>query len=520
MNSLGHILRLLRLVWRLARAGALSPFASLIPSKGPARLIYALANRLQRRTLPGRPGERLAQALRAQGPAFVKAGQALSTRPDLIGSSAAGDLTQLQDNLPPSTFDEIKPILAATYDRPLNDLFSHFSETALSAASVAQVHLATLNDGQEVAVKVIRPGVAKAFARDLTFLTWLAGSFERARPDLKHLRPKGIIREFARNATAELDLRLEAAALSKFRGQFTDTDPVVLPEPLWDLCGQSVLVMTRVAGTPIDHRKALLDQGHDLKAVLTQAAEIFFTSVLTHGYFHGDQHGGNMMIDAAGRVVFVDFGIMGTLPWRLRYFLADLMTLMLAQDYETLAKRYQTAGYLAPDQDVKAFALSIRAVAEPIVGKPLEQVSFAKLLGQLLAMSQQYRLEMQPELFLLQKNMLMAEGISRQLAPDLNIWTLAEPLISKWARRNLGPARHMREIRTEGLKLIDDLPRVFKYLRQQIDALEAAEREAKQTDKAPHPKAPQPGVPWRALLLGLTIGLTSGLMVALTSGLL
>ena len=469
-------------MWRLARAGALSPFELLVPEKGMARLAYGFAGRLQRRNLSGRPGERLAEVLRAQGPAFVKAGQALSTRPDLVGARAAEDLTQLQDKLPPAPFKTIEPILGETFEKPLDEVFSNFEETAISAASIAQVHFATLTDGRDVAVKIIRPGIERAFKRDVQFLTWLASNFERARPDLKHLRPRGIIEEFARNAVAELDLRVEAAALSKFRAQFRESDPIVLPEPLWDLCGEQVMVMSRVAGTPIDHRDALIADGHDLQVVLTRAAEVFFISVLTHGYFHGDQHGGNMMIDGEGRVVFVDFGIMGTLPWRVRYFLADLMTSMLAQDYEALAKRYQAAGYLGPDQDVDAFALSIRAVAEPIMGKPLEEVSFGKLLGQLLAMSQQYRLEMQPELFLLQKNMLMAEGISRQLSPDLNIWTLAEPLITDWARKNLGPARQLRELKTEGLKLVDDLPRVFKYIRKQIDQMEIEEREARQAN--------------------------------------
>ena len=478
-------MRLLALAWRLARAGAISPFALLVPEKGPARWAYAFGTCLARRKLEGRPGERLAAVLRAQGPAFVKAGQALSTRPDLVGTQAAEDLTQLQDKLPAAGFEKVKPILEETFQASIGEVFANFGETAISAASIAQVHFATLKDGREVAVKIIRPGIERAFRRDVTFLTWLAASFERARPDLRHLRPRGIIEEFARNAVAELDLRVEAAALSKFRAQFKGDDPIILPEPLWDLCGERVMVMTRVAGTPIDHRQALINQGHDLQAVLTRAAEVFFISVLTHGYFHGDQHGGNMMIDDQGRVVFVDFGIMGTLPWRVRYFLADLMTSMLAQDYEALAKRYQAAGYLGPDQDVDAFALSIRAVAEPIMGKPLEQVSFGKLLGQLLAMSQQYRLEMQPELFLLQKNMLMAEGISRQLAPELNIWTLAEPLIADWARKNLGPARQLREIKTEGLKLVDDLPRVFKYIRKQIDQMEIEQREARQADPLP-----------------------------------
>lgn len=494
------MLRLLALVWHLARVGALSPFESLVPEKGMARRAYGLAQRLQRRGLKGRAGERLAHAFRQQGPAFVKAGQALSTRPDLVGAQAAEDLTQLQDKLPPADFKVIKPILEQTLEQPLDQVFECFEEQAISAASIAQVHFGVLANGQEVAIKVIRPGIERAFRRDVTFLTWLATNFERARPDLKYLRPKGIIAEFARNAVAELDLRVEAAALSKFRNQFTESDPIVLPTPIWDVCGQHVMVMTRVTGTPIDHRDALVTAGHDLKAVLTRAAEVFFTSVLTHGYFHGDQHGGNMMIDDQGQVVFVDFGIMGTLPWRVRYFLADLMTSMLAQDYDRLAKRYQAAGYLSPDQDVSAFALSIRAVAEPIMGKPLEEVSFGKLLGQLLAMSQQYRLEMQPELFLLQKNMLMAEGISRQLAPDLNIWTLAEPLISDWARKNLGPARQLRELQTEGLKLIDDLPRVFKYIRKQIDAMEIEEREAKQTDPRPSGH-PRPWIAWITLLL-------------------
>ena len=504
-----HFLRLLALMWRLARAGALQPFASLIPAQGPARWAFAFAARLERRGLEGRSGERLARVLHAQGPAFVKAGQALSTRPDLIGADAAQDLTQLQDQLPPLDYAQIKPLLTGALSAAVEEVFAHFEERAMSAASVAQVHFATLKDGREVAVKLIRPGVARAFHRDIAFLTWLAGNFERARPDLRHLRPKGLIAEFARNAAAELDLRVEAAALSRFRHQFGAEDPVVLPEPLWDLCGEHMMVMTRVAGIPIDHRAALLAQGHDLNSVLKRAAEVFFASVLTHGYFHGDQHGGNMMIDDQGRVVFVDFGLMGTLPWRVRYFLADLMTLMLAQDYEALAKRYQTAGYLGRDQDAEAFALSIRAVAEPIMGKPLHQVSFGKLLGQLLAMSQQYRLEMQPELFLLQKNMLMAEGISRQLAPELNIWTLAEPLISRWAQQNLGPARQLRELRREGAKLWEDLPRVVAYVRRQIDAAEGGD--------APSHSGPKtsPAPAWRARAAFAMLGAVAGFALCL-----
>ncbi len=490
-------------MWQFARAGALSPFEALVPTKGPARFAYNLAVRLKRRKLQGRPGERLAGALLSQGPAFVKAGQALSTRPDLVGTEAAEDLTKLQDNLMPASFETIRPSLEEALEAQVADIFEFFDEKAVSAASVAQVHFGCLKDGSNVAVKIIRPGITTAFQRDVSFLTWLASSFERARPDLQYLKPKAIIEEFARNASAELDLRVEAAALSRFRSQFSSEDPVILPAPVWDLCGERVMVMTQVSGTPIDHREALLEKGHDLEAVLTRAAEVFFTSVLTHGYFHGDQHGGNMMIADDGRIVFVDFGIMGTLPWRVRYFLADLMTTMLAQDYENLAKRYQAAGYLGRDQDVEAFALSIRSVAEPIMGKPLEQISFAKLLGQLLAMSQQYRLEMQPELFLLQKNMLMAEGISRQLAPELNIWTLAEPLVSNWAAQNLGPARRLRELRTEGIKLIDDMPRVFKYIRNQIDLMEVEERDTRQGQTQPPPLNPWKS--WIAIAIAFAV---------------
>ena len=510
MRNLPHLIRLISLAWRLARAGALSPFALFIPKRGLVRRAYTLAQRLEKSNLKGRPGERLAAVLSDQGPAFVKVGQALSTRPDLIGAAVANDLTQLQDRLPPVPFLDIQPTLENVFERPLGDIFDSFDETAVSAASIAQVHFARLLDGQEVAVKVIRPGIEKAFKRDLAFLMWLATNFERTRPSLRHLRPRELTAEFAHNAISELDLRVEAAALSKFRAQFTQEDPIVLPTPLWDLSGQHVMVMTRVGGTPIDHRDALIADGHDLQQILTRAAEIFFTSTLTHGYFHGDQHGGNMMIDQAGRVVFVDFGIMGTLPWRVRYFLADLITTTLAGDYDALARRYQSAGYLGLDQDVNAFALSIRAVAQPIMGKPLEQVSFGKLLGQLLAMSQQYRLEMQPELFLLQKNMLMAEGISRQLAPDLNIWTLAEPLINDWARQNLGPARQLREMQAEGLKLLNDLPRVFKYIRAQINEMDVRERDARHWRQPKRPKAR----PWAAFLLCFSFGLLAGAFAA------
>ena len=316
-------------------------------------------------------GTNLAIALKRLGPTYIKLGQILSTRADLIGEDAAADLSALQDQLEPFDDRTARRILAEALGRPVEDVFADFGP-AFSAASVAQVHFATLHGGEEVAVKILRPDIERRFVRELTFLRWAAGFAQALVPDLRRARPVGIIDVLREQTAMELDLRLEAAAADQMARNFADRGTLRTPAPFWDLTSQRVLVMARVEGTSIDERDLLREQGHDLEAVLTNAATCFFEAVFEDGFFHGDQHAGNMFIDADGKVVFVDFGIVGRLDWKGRVFLADLMNFLLEGDYDGLARRYAEEGYLPRSASTSGLragaALGGRADRQPTAG--------------------------------------------------------------------------------------------------------------------------------------------------------
>lgn len=462
LSGLLHPFKGLNLLWVLGREGATDVALSLAPKGSlPARAVRLLGALKSGRAKKRSAGTNLAQALKRLGPTYIKLGQILSTRADLIGEQAALDLSALQDQLEPFSDKQARTILENALGRSSEDVFSDFSKP-VSAASVAQVHFARLKTGEDVAIKILRPEIEKRFERELRFLRWGATWAQRVIPDLRRAQPVGLIDVLREQTAMELDLRMEAAAADQMARNFKDRGGLSAPKPYWDLTSQQVLVMSRVYGINIDEREKLRAAGHDLAQVLTNAATCFFQAVFDDGFFHGDQHAGNMFIDARGEVVFVDFGIVGRLDWKGRVFLADLMSHLLEGDYDGLAKRYADEGYLPKTASTQAFALALRSVAEPIVNQPLERVSFARLLGQLLAMGRAFDMSLQPDLFLLQKNMLMAEGIARSLAPEINIWDIARPLVRDWMIYNRNPISQLAEHAETAFAAAGRLPKMLE----------------------------------------------------------
>ncbi|MDX1574681.1 MAG: AarF/UbiB family protein [Kiloniellales bacterium] len=478
----------------LARHDALAALEVL--QVAPGLLWFARLG--SRRNVDGRPGQKLARALTELGPSFIKFGQFLSTRADLLGEQVAADLSELQDRLPPFDSQAARATIERELGRPIDALFSHFEDEPVSAASIAQVHLAVVKgderpveepsvlgaaaagaaptsaaplgalgdqtedwSGREVAVKVLRPGVEQAFARDLELFYTVADFVERTQPRLRRLKPREVVGVFEETVKLEMDLRMEAAAASELHANFAQDPDYHVPDVDWERTSRRVLTVERVGGIPLDDKGALVAAGHNLTEVLTKAAGIFFKQVFRDGLFHGDQHPGNMWVDADGKIVAVDFGIMGRLDRRTRYFLADMLLATLARDYRRLAEVHIEAGYLPHDHPPEIFAQALRSVCEPIFGRPLNQISFARLLAQLLQLTESFDMPVQPQLLLLQKNMLMAEGISRSLDPSLNIWVLAQPLIEGWVRENRGPEARLKDAAQDLSESLQRLPRLI-----------------------------------------------------------
>ncbi|MCY4396512.1 MAG: 2-polyprenylphenol 6-hydroxylase [Rhodospirillaceae bacterium] len=470
-RSVRNVARLIAIAATLARHDALFPLERL----HIAPFALWIGRRFRKRQFAGRPGERLALALQRLGPTFIKLGQMLSTRPDLLGEQVAGDLAALQDRLPPFDGTAARRTIEEELGRPVGDLFRQFDDKAAAAASIAQVHFAVTAEGREVAVKVLRPEIEAAFARDLDLFYWIAGLIDRLRPDLRRLRPVEVVKTFADSTRVEMDLRMEAAAARELAENFDDDPTFRTPDVDWERTGRRVLTLERIQGIPVDQRERLIEAGHDPTEILGNAAAVFFNQVFRDGFFHADQHPGNAFVDADGRIVAVDFGIMGRLDRETRYYLADMLMGFLSRDYKAVADVHFRAGYIPPHQSRAAFALALRAIAEPIFDRPLHGISIARLLGLLFQVTERFEMETQPQLLLLQKTMLVTEGVGRTLNPDINMWTLARPLIEAWMREHRGPqARVMEQLRA----LAEAAERLPAAMRNLDLALERAHRPA------------------------------------------
>ena len=442
-RSAKHILALLRIGMLLARHDALFPLEWLA--------FGAVFVRLTRFLLPPRaevaglrPGVRIALALQRLGPSYIKLGQALSTRSDLIGEEMAADLSSLQDRLPPFPGVEAIAVIEAELGQPLDKLFSTFDVQPVAAASVAQVHFATTTEGVDVAVKVLRPGVAAAFARDLDLLLWLAERIEQWRPEWQRVHPIEIVRRLHESVEFEMDLRLEAAAAAELAENFKDDPWFRVPRIDWSRTAKRMLVTERIRAIQIADKDAILAAGLEPRMLVGRAAAAFFAMVFRDGFFHADLHPGNLFVNEDGILIAVDFGIMGRLDRKHRYYLADMLLGFLTGDYRKVAQVHFDAGFVPPTESVDAFTQACRSIGEPLLERPLEQISVARLLSQLFQITRQFRMETQPQLLMLQKTMVLAEGLGRQLDPTVNMWELARPLIEEWMALNRSaPARAM-----------------------------------------------------------------------------
>jgi ubiquinone biosynthesis protein len=417
-------------------------------------------------------GQRLRQALEHLGPIFVKFGQVLSTRRDLLPVDMADELAQLQDRVPP--FDS--SVAIATIERafrlPVDTIFASFEREPVASASIAQVHFATLKDRnghtRDVAVKVLRPGMLHVIEKDLSLMRMMAGWVERLSDDGKRLKPREVVAEFDKYLHDELDLVREAASAAQLRRNMAGLNLVLIPEMLWDYCHPEVIVMERMVGVPISQVDRLRQAGIDIPQLARDGVTIFFTQVFRDGFFHADMHPGNIQVSiepaSFGRYVSLDFGIMGTLTEFDKEYLAQNFTAFFRRDYKRVAQLHIESGWVPPETRVDELEAAVRTVCEPYFDRPLKEISLGMLLMRLFQTSRRFQVEIQPQLVLLQKTLLNIEGLGRQLDPDLDLWSTAKPFLEKWMLEQVGPQKLIDELRDQApryAKMLPDLPRLF-----------------------------------------------------------
>ena len=421
--------------------------------------------------------ERLRLALEALGPIFVKFGQVLSTRRDLLPLDVADELAKLQDRVPPFPPEQALAQIEAAYGRPVSAVFAEFDPVPVASASVAQVHFARLHPedgGHEVAVKILRPNMHGVIDHDLALLDTMAGLLEKIWSDGKRLKPREVVAEFAKYLHDELDLMREAANCSQLRRNFADSKLLLVPEVFWDHCTTTVMVMDRMRGLPISQKDALVAAGVDLSALSKAGVEIFFTQVFRDGFFHADMHPGNIFvaIDEAnrGKYIALDFGIVGTLTDVDKNYLAQNFLAFFRRDYKRVAMAHIEAGWAPADTRVDEFEAAIRAVCEPIFDRPISEISFGRVLLRLFQTSRRFNVQIQPQLVMLQKTLLNVEGLGRNLDPDLDLWKTAKPFLESWIKDQVGIPALMRSLKEKGPFWIEKMPEipelVYDSLRQ------------------------------------------------------
>ncbi len=429
-------------------------------------------------------GERLRLALEALGPIFVKFGQALSTRRDLLPEDIADELAKLQDKVPPFPGEIAKQMIEQAYGFPLEDVLQDFAVIPLASASIAQVHTAKLQNGKEIIIKVLRPGVHKNIQRDVALLYVLAGLAERYWSEGPRLRPKAVVAEFERHLADELDLLREAASASQLRRNFLNSPLLYIPEVYWHYTRKNILVQERIYGIPIGDIKALKQQNINLKVLAERGVEIFFTQVFRDCFFHADMHPGNIFVSPQHpdnpQYLGVDFGIMGTLsPFDQRY-LAENLLAFFNRDYQRVAELHVESGWVPADTPVDQFEAAIRTVCEPIFERPLKDISFGQLLLQLFQTAGRFNMQVQPQLVLLQKTLFNVEGLGRQLYPDLDLWATAKPFLERWLKNQLGARALLRKIRRNMPYWAEKLPDLPDLLYQTLVDLKEQKRTHKQ----------------------------------------
>ena len=423
-------------------------------------------------------GMRLRLALEALGPIFVKFGQMLSTRRDLIPLDIADELALLQDRVPPFPSNEAIASLEAAYKKPLTEVFAEFDATPVASASVAQVHFARLHNGTAVAVKVLRPGIAPVIAHDVSLLYAAAGLVEKLFADGKRLRPREVVDEFEKHLGDELDLMREAANCSQLRRNFKDSPLLRVPEVYWDYCERDVMVMDRMDGIPVSQIERLRESGTDIPALAARGVEIFFTQVFRDGFFHADMHPGNILVRAGSeQYIALDFGIMGTLTEVDKQYLARNFLAFFQRDYKGVALAHLESGWVPADTRIDELEAAVRAVCEPVFDRPLKDISFGRVLLQLFQASRRFHVEIQPQLVLLQKTLLNIEGLGRQLDPELDLWKTAKPFLERWMNEQMGWRALVNNLKAEAPKWAALLPQLPRLAHQALNENRLAQLE-------------------------------------------
>jgi ubiquinone biosynthesis protein len=507
LSQLGRLLRITRVFVR----HDLDEFVRALHLFRPYRLILRAVT-LRWSTASARPRAlRLREALEELGPVFIKFGQMLSTRPDLLPDDIALELARLQDQVPPFPGEAAERIVAETLGAPLTSLFRQFDTQPIASASVAQVHYALLQDGTEVAVKVLRPGIEYIIERDLALLHTLARLADHYAPESRRLRPREVVNEYNKTIHGELDLMREAANASRLRANFENSTLLYVPKIYWDYTRTNVMTMERVAGIPIGNIVALKKAGVDMKKLAHNGVEIFFTQAFRDGFFHADMHPGNIFVSPEGQYRAVDFGIMGTLSERDQQYLAENFLAFFNRDYRAVAEAHVRAGWVGSDTRIEEFEAAIRTVCEPIFAKPIKDISFGRLLLRLFQTARQFNMEVQPQLVLLQKTLFNIEGLGRQLYPDLDLWETAKPFLEQWTRKQFGPEAFFKTFKRElphWWRMLPETPAaLFDFLRKAGNGELSSHGCSAEFDKLRH----EMQVHHRRLLKGVT---GSGLLIS------
>ncbi|MEW9897297.1 ubiquinone biosynthesis regulatory protein kinase UbiB [Chitinivorax sp. PXF-14] len=453
------LLRLLKIL-RVLFAYGLDEFLLGHRRLKPVRIV--LRTLLFWRDLSAPRGVRLRRALERLGPIFVKFGQVLSTRRDILPDDIADELARLQDKVPPFDSRLAREVLRRNLGATPEQIFQRFDDQPVASASVAQVHYAVLPNGHEVAVKILRPGILSVIDQDLALMRIFAGLVERASSDGKRLRPREVVAEFDKYLHDELDLMREAANASQLRRNFTNSPMLIVPEVHWDYCSREVMVLEWMRGTPISQIERLRSEGIDLKRLGRYGVEIFFTQVFRDGFFHADMHPGNIFVAPDGRYIALDFGIVGTLTDFDKHYLAVNFLAFFNRDYKRVATAHIESGWVPAETRAEELEAAVRTVCEPIFDRPLSEISFGQVLLRLFETSRRFNVEVQPQLVLLQKTLLNIEGLGRQLDPDLDLWETAKPFLERWMHEQFGMAALVRNFKREVPQfaaLIPELPR-------------------------------------------------------------
>ncbi len=478
---MSHLPRLLKLLNTAARYG-LDDISPAVRPSGLARVLFGLWS-LPWRLHPDRrlaPEVRLRLALEELGPIYIKFGQLLSTRRDFLPTELADELQSLQDNVPGFSSPSIQQIVEQTLGRPWQEVFSELSTVPLASASVAQVHSARLHNGDEVVVKVIRPGIERTLEQDIRLLKWLAGLIEKHLPDGRRLRPREVVNDYEKVIFDELNLLAEGANATQLRRNFEHSPLLYVPKVYWEHSRSNLLVTERIYGTPVADVAALNARGVNLKKLAERGVEIFFTQVFTHSFFHADMHPGNIFVALHSpenpQYIAIDCAIIGSLSRSDQQYLARNLLAIFQRDYRKVAELHVECGWVPRDTRVPEFEAAMRSVCEPVFEKPLKDISFGYLLVQLFKTAGRFNMEVQPSLVLLQKTLLNVEGLGRQLYPELDLWTTALPFLEEWNRRRMQPGTLFKALKENVPDWIEQLPLLPQLM---IDNLGQA-RELKQ----------------------------------------